>query len=387
MGTSGDGGKARGPAVFELGEAALVERIRDLLSRLAPADSGRVPVNIGDDAAVLASPGAGAHLIATCDMLVEGIHFLRDAVDPKDLGHKALAVNLSDVAAMGGAAGYALVSLALPPDLPVAFVDGLYEGLARLAAGWGVGVVGGDTVGSPGPVVIDVAVLGQVLPGGPFRAAAAQPGDLLCVTGHLGASAAGLALILRERDRSTGPGVSARPGTAPIPPVVADALRRAHLRPEPRLAEAAVLAALAAEAGGRRAARDLSDGLAAGAWLLAEASGCAVELWAGRIPVAPAARQAAAVLGLDPLDLALFGGEDYELFFTTTEAELPGVEREVPERTGTPVTAVGRVVAGSGVRLVDPSGRVRDLPRQGFDHFARARGGGWPVHRGNQWSG
>lgn len=352
-----------GPTVADVGEQDLIARLGTVLSAAAPPDKALVRVGIGDDAAVLTpSPGS---LALTCDMLVEGVHFLRGSIAAEELGHKALAVNLSDLAAMGAAADYALVSMALPGDLPVSFVEGVYRGLGRLASRWRVNIVGGDTVGSTGPVVIDVTAIGRVLPGGPFLAAAARAGDLLCVTGNLGASAAGLALSMAGRSPH-------------LPEASAAALRRAHFSPEPRLAEAAVLAELTGP-GGRRAARDLSDGLAVGAWLMAEASGCGVELWADRIPVSEATREAAAALGLDVLELALYGGEDYELLFTATEAELPEIEKNIPERTATMVTPIGRVTGTPGVRLVERPGRVRELPRRGFEHFPR---GGVPAVRG-----
>lgn len=369
-GTAGRGGSAGhagsgvgGLEISELGEHGLIQRIERRLAALAPAGPD-VLVGIGDDAAVLASPSTGSW-IATCDMLLEGVHFRLGDIAPEDLGHKALASCLSDVAAMGGRARHALVSLALPGDLPVEFVDRFYEGLGALAGSCGVAVVGGDTTGSPGPVAVDVIALGETLPGGPFRSSDARPGDVVFATGVLGGAAAGLALLQRG---GLPPGLDEGSATE---------ARRMHFRPQPRLGEAAALAALAAAGGWQPAARDASDGLAAAALSLAEAGGGAIELDAARIPIAAATRAVAAACGLDPVALALYGGEDYELIFTAPAAAEAAVCHEVTKRTVTPVTPVGRVRAGSGVVLVDAGGRRSPVTGRGFAHFEpRAAGEG-----------
>lgn len=334
--------------IRDLGEAGLISRIKEIVVRHGaaggpaaadspgPAESpgASVLLGIGDDAALLApalltpvSPTSPREqvLIATSDMLIEGTHFLRPGIAPADLGHKALAASLSDVAAMGGRPLYALVSLALPGDLEVGYVDGFYAGFASLAAATGVAVVGGDTVGSRGPVVVDVTVIGEVLPGGPFRGDGARPGDAVLVTGSFGAAAD---------------------------------------RPVPRLREAAALAEVCRERGIRLAARDASDGLAAAALALAEASGCAMELDAAAIPVAREARA-----GPDPLELALYGGEDYELVLTVAESAVSVLREKVSERTGTPLTVVGRAAEGGGVGLRRAAGRIEAITRRGFSHF------------------
>lgn len=357
--------------ISELGERGLIERIRRRVEALAPPGAG-VLTGIGDDAAVLAPPTAP--LLATCDLLVEGVHFLLPETGAHDLGHKALAAGLSDVAAMGGRPRYALVSLALPGRVDVGFVDGLYQGLGDLARASGVAVVGGDTTGSPGPLVVDVFVLGEVLPGGPFPAAAARPGQAVLATGAFGASAAGLEVIRRGAPDAGG---GRRAGGAAAPPWAgaAAAAREAHFRPRPRLAEAAALAGLAAAGGWRPAARDASDGLAAAARAIAAAGGCAVELDEAAVPVAAAARELAAAFGADALEWALFGGEDYELVFTAPSEAAAEVARALAARTGTPVAVVGRVTAGEGVVLVRRNGAWLPLPDRSFRHFAAAGGG------------
>lgn len=348
--------------ISELGEQGLIERIRRRVEALAPPGAG-VLAGIGDDAAVLEPPAAP--LLATCDLLIEGVHFLFPETGADDLGHKALAASLSDVAAMGGRPRFALVSLALPGRIDVGFVDRFYQGLGELAGAAGVAVVGGDTTGSPGPLVVDVFVLGEVLPGGPFPAAAARPGQAVLATGAFGASAAGLEVIRRGVPPSGGGRLAG----------AAAAARQAHARPRPRLAEAAALAGSAAEGGWRPAARDASDGLAAAARALATAGGCALELDQGAIPVAAAARELAGAFGGDALEWALFGGEDYELVFTVPFEAAEAAGRAIRTRTGTPVTVIGRVAAGEGVVLLRPTGERVPLPDRSFRHFGPAGGG------------
>jgi thiamine-monophosphate kinase len=297
-----------------LGEFELIE---SLASRLDPADG----LGIGDDAAAW-TVGPEALVVATTDMLVEGIHFRLDWTTPRDLGWKALAVNLSDIAAMGAAPGRALVSVAMLPG-QAALVQEMYEGLNDLSRLTGTRVVGGDTVRTPGPLVINVALLGQAEPGRLLRRDGAKPGDLLAVTGRVGASAAGLALLLE--------GDAARLSSPDAAPLLA-----AHHRPTPRLAAGLVLARL-----GLHCAIDISDGVASEAAHLAAASGVAIAVVSNRIPLHPSV---VALMGeAEARRLAISGGEDYELMFAFPEARLPEVEAALAEDGG--CTVVGRVVA------------------------------------------
>ncbi|MBI2104318.1 MAG: thiamine-phosphate kinase [Candidatus Omnitrophica bacterium] len=300
--------------VREVGEFGLIERMRRRV-RTAPS----VVVGIGDDAAVLRGPGAGQRLLFASDMVVEGVHFLRRRVPARWIGWKALACNVSDIAAMGGVPHWAVVSLGLPRATPVRFVDELYAGLARCARRYGVALVGGDTVRAP-QVVVDVAILGTAERRRLTLRRGARVGDQLFVTGRLGGSY--------------------RSGR--------------HARFLPRLAEAQALL--------RRvrvhAMMDLSDGLASDLWQMSRASRVTLRVEAARIPVARAGRT---------VYHALMDGEDFELLFAVGAREAA----RMPRRIGRcPVTRVGAAVRrGAGVELLRRDGRIAPLLPRGFRHF------------------
>ena len=325
-----------GPGEFEL--------IASLAGRLDPAWDG---LGIGDDAAAWL-PSPGKLVVATTDMLVEGIHFRLDWTSPRDLGWKALAVNLSDLAAMGAVPGRALISVALLPK-QAALVEEMYEGLTELARLTGTRVVGGDTVRSPGPLVVNVVLVGEAEPGRLLRRDGALPGDLLLLTGSVGASAAGLALFL-DGDRD----LLSRPEAA--------LLMAAHHRPSPRLAAGWALAGL-----GVRCAIDVSDGVVSEAWHVAQASGVAIRLDTDRLPLEAAA---VALLGeAKARQLAVSGGEDYQLLFTAPEARLAEVVAALGEEDRP--TVVGRVIGlrpGGHVELVQ-AGRVVESDQRGYVAF------------------
>jgi len=326
----------RGPGEFEL--------IASLVGRLDPARDG---LGIGDDAAAW-PPSPGRLVVATTDMLVEGIHFSLDWTSPRDHGWKALAVNLSDLAAMGAVPGRALISVALLPE-QAALVEEMYEGLTELARLTETRVVGGDTVRSPGPLVVNVVLVGEAEPGRLLRRGGALPGDLLLLTGSVGASAAGLALFL-DGDRD----LLSRPEAA--------LLMAAHNRPSPRLAAGRALARL-----GLGCAIDISDGVISEAWHVAQASGVVIRLDTDRLPL-----EAAAVVLLGEAkarQLALSGGEDYQLLFTAPEARLAEVVEALGEEDRP--TVVGRVIGlrpGGHVELVQ-AGRVVESDRRGYVAF------------------
>jgi thiamine-monophosphate kinase len=323
------------------GEFELIER---LAARLDPPEDG---VGIGDDAAAWL-PAAGRVLVATTDMLVEGIHFRLDWIPPRDLGWKALAVNLSDLAAMGARPGRALVSIALLAGQgPLA--EEIYEGLAALARETGTRIVGGDTVRTPGPLVINVALVGDAKPERLLRRSAASPGDVVAVTGTVGASAAGLELLL-----AGGRGAAERAGAA--------ALVAAHHHPRPQLDAGAALAGA-----GVRCAIDVSDGVASEARHLARSSDVEIEIDVDRLPLA---EEAVALLGgARAARLALTGGEDYQLLFTVPEGRYEAVVAALPPEACP--TAIGRVTAareGGIVRFL-AAGSPVEIDEAGYVAF------------------
>lgn len=325
----------------ELGEFGLIGVFRRML---AGGGEG-VRVGLGDDAAVL-DPGAGDLLAFATDMLAEGVHFDLSFTDAASLGYKSLAVNLSDLAAVGGRApSWAVVSAAVPAGLAVALIEGLYRGLKEAADEYGCALVGGDTVRSPDRLVLNVALLGTVGRDGLLLRSGARPGDALMLTGEVGASALGLAALSRGRGGSR---------------KYAHYVER-HLRPRPRLDISAAL-----RSRGATAAIDLSDGLLADLEHLCEESGTGALLEVERIPFPPRAAEAAAALQLDHVELALGGGEDYELLLAVEPDRAASLEEE-----GTAVL-VGRVEEGSEIRVLDARGGEMDISSGGWDHF---RGG------------
>ena len=331
----------------DVGEFALIARLtRGLATR------PDVALNVGDDAAAL-DLGAEQLLLATCDAQVEGRHFLTAVATPYEIGHKALAVNLSDIAAMGGEPLWALVSLIAPPDLDVAMVDGIYEGLRALAERYHVAIVGGNVSSTTGPLTLDITALGRVARERLVARSGALSGDRLLVTGSLGAGLAGL----RAFTAAAG---------APIAPEALERVRARMTTPEPRVREGMALAAASAAS----AMLDLSDGLAGDLYHLCERSQVGALIEAARLPITDATRSVAEALGADPSDYALYGGDDYELLFT---ARPERVERaiEAARAAGAGATVIGEVTSPEqGIRVRGTDGTVRTLAPLGWDHLA-----------------
>lgn len=333
--------------IDELGEFALINRIRALLPEPGPG----VLVGIGDDVAVLQGTGDRVWL-ATCDVLVEGSHFLRDAIAPRRLGRKALAVNLSDVASAGGVPRYALVSLGLPGDIAVEFIEELYAGLRDEGTTFGVDVVGGNVSRSRHGMFVDVFLLGQAPRADVVLRSGARPGDRILLTGSVGDAAAGVALLLD-------PGLSASPGYAK------EAVDRQH-SPSPRVREGALIGASHAAS----AMIDVSDGLAGDLGHICERSGVSSRLFAERLPACADNRALSLAARGDEWHFALRGGEDYELLFTAAPDRAADLARRITAETGTTVTDIGEILpAGGAAELVLPNGARIPLGGMGWDHF------------------
>jgi thiamine-monophosphate kinase len=355
--------------VSQVGERALIERIRARV----PAPPDWVSVGIGDDAAVLA-PERNAFDVVTTDALIEGVHFDRAFVPASAVGYRALAANLSDLAAMGARPRVALLSLGLPDALPIGDFDALVEGLLAVASQYGVALVGGNIARSPGPLLVDITALGSAQKRRVMRRAGARPGDVLYVSGQVGSAAAGLewcranglaaaASILRDSP-SGGSGVTSRdPASTGLDAAGLRAAAARFLYPDPRIRLGWVLARNRAAT----ACVDLSDGLADGVHQLAAASGVGAIVEGDRIPIGAAVRQWFEKEGRDPVVSALIGGEDYELLFATgarRQRLLQAVARRVARL---PLTRIGVLTRETRV-VLRREGREEPLP-QGFTHF------------------
>lgn len=327
-----------------MGEFELLERVRE---RLPPAGP-RVHLGSGDDAAVTVPGGATA---TSVDALVEGVHFQRGAASLKQIGHKALATALSDLAAMGAEAGEAYVVLGIPPDLDEDGCIELLDGMAALAAATGTSLAGGD-VSRAGELTLAITVVGHApSPELLVTRAGARPGDALALSGEIGGAAAGLLLLERPELEET------------ISPGIAKLLQRRQLEPQPRLEAGRALAGA-----GATAMIDLSDGLGGDARHLAERSGVGLRIDAGALPLAEGVAGVAAAAGADPTGLAVCGGEDYELLVSIPTAEFERAAAAVAAATeGLTLSRIGEVVAAEGVEIRLPDGRL--VEPVGFDQL------------------
>ncbi|NLB73721.1 MAG: hypothetical protein GX795_06800 [Firmicutes bacterium] len=410
------------------GEFGLIERIRQWIDAGDTGGAG-VVLGIGDDAAVILPPRG--KLLAACDMLVEGVHFEREYISPWQLGWKALAVNISDIAAMGGVPLFALTSMGLAGWADDAYVEGVYKGILDIARQFGVQLVGGDIVSSPKAMVLNIAILGSA--DSPVTRLGPAPGHLTAVTGPLGRSAAGLA-SLRKLGRKDGPtriyseaarqaaqrigqagvqpgqsehpvqpsrspqsgqsgespqsgqpeqrvqpeqpGMQARPspdlaGAGASSPNLEsgtdwiDELIKAHLEPVPRVREGCVLAST----GVVSAMMDISDGLAGDIHHIARESKVGAAIREAVVPIGESTLLAAKLLGCDPLEWALSGGEDFELVFTFPP-EFADTVRDALSNVGGTMHIVGHITLETeGVVLVGSDGAKRTLVTRGYDHF------------------
>ena len=326
----------------EVGEFGLI----DLLKQDTIHDSRTVVVGIGDDAAVLL-PGPQQLQLVTADMLVEKIHFDLSTTTARQLGYKSVAVNFSDIAAMGGTPKHVVVSIALPAALSVEFVTDLYAGMKDICREYKANIVGGDTVASPSGLVINVTALGEVAAEHVIRRSGARPGDVVAVTNTLGDSAAGLELLQRGdwvHHDYAGP------------------LIAAHLTPRPQVRVGMLLAQR-----GVTSMDDISDGLASELHEIASASNVSLRIEADRIPLSQAVRYGAALCNRSPLDYALYGGEDFQLLFTMPPAKFLDL---IEGDGGAVFVKIGEVLPpGEGVQLTYGEGTMQPIRPRGYNHF------------------
>jgi thiamine-monophosphate kinase len=326
--------------VSELTERELVQLVQQ---RLSPAPPW-VVVGIGDDAAVV-EPERNRLDVVTVDSIVDGVHFDRRFTPPDAIGYRALAVNLSDLAAMGAAPRFALLSMALPSDLPRIDYERIIDGLAGLAREHRLSVVGGNVTRTPGPLVLDVTAFGTVKRRSVLKRSGARPGDIVFVTGTLGAAAAGLEML------------QAAAVDAP------SACVERYLRPSPRVRPGLLL-------GRNRAASacvDLSDGLADGVARIADASGVGLSLETAALPIEPSARAWWELRGQPVVQRAVGGGDDYELLFTVRPKMRRRLEA-VARHGGVALSRIGVCTPGRALVLRAEDGTETPMP-EGFSHF------------------
>ncbi len=329
----------------EVGEFGFVRRIDfQMINR-----PDRVIQGIGDDAAVFEGP-PGRLLVLTTDMLVEGVHFLRASISPRQLGRKGLAVNLSDVAAMGAEPMDAYVSVAIPDDIEVEYVEQIYDGMREMAKAYGVNVLGGDTTRSPGPLVISLALTGTVSREDVVFRKGAVSGDLVYVTCDLGDAAGGLDLIREGR-------AWAREES--------EYLLKAHLDPRPHLEEGRFLA----ENHFASAMIDISDGVASDLGHICRLSGVGALIREDAIPISDTLRRYATEFQLDLCRLALSTGEDYGLISTVSKGRAEELEARFQERFGRPIWRIGEITSEPGLTLLKGTGERIRIEPHGWDAF------------------
>ena len=329
----------------DIGEFGFIKRI----SRGCLIRPQNVIKAIGDDAAAFI-PAPGEAILVTTDLLVERIHFLRDATSGFNLGYKALSVNLSDIAAMGGIAREAFISIAVPEDCSIDFLDDLYKGMKRLAAEFDVNLLGGDTTRSKADLVINISVLGSAFEKEILYRDTAQHGDIICSTGFLGDSRAGFHLITNDIEADSNE----------LKPLI-----DAHVMPKPYLREGRFFASQR----GVHAAIDVSDGLSSDIGHIAEQSNVGIRLYSEKIPVSDNLEKFCAGFDFDPVEYALAGGEDYTLLCTISPDKVDHIAANYLKRFRNPLYQIGEITDSGKMELVLSDGQIRSFTPSGWDHF------------------
>jgi thiamine-monophosphate kinase len=336
--------------VADIGEFPLIDRLQHIVQ----VDHPDLITGIGDDAAVLAWQD-DTYMLATVDAHIEHVHFLPYLGTPRQLGRRALVVNLSDIAAMGGHPLYALVSLALPSDTDVEWLEEFYRGMRVEADQNNTLIIGGNVTRSPAGFHAAITVMGRVEKRQLLLRSGAHVGDVVLITDRVGEAFAGLHLVFNPR--------------LPVEPAVREKLITRYLEPVARVREAAVIA----QSGLATAMLDVSDGISGDVGHICEQSQLGVRLWTDRLPVSPEACVVADAMATPIWQFALEGGDDYGLCFTAAPDNAAQLQALVEQETGTTVTAIGKMLPPeAGKRLVLPDGRDVPLDIQAWQHFAAA---------------
>ena len=347
-------------ALETVGEFGLIQQ----LQRQWPTSSPLVRQGIGDDAAILKTQ-TGQQLLLSTDTFIEGIHFDLAFQTLKDVGFRAGAANLSDIAAMGGRPLCLLVSIAVPARVPAQHIRALYRGIRDACGSSGVDLVGGDTSSSPGHLFLNLTIIGTIPSNRALTRSGAKAGDRLYVTGTLGDARAGLHILQTRARRRQKSRLS----------VIEKFLTQRHLRPTPRLGIGQTLVTR----GVAHAAIDLSDGLSGDVGHICEHSHVGIEIRMNALPLSPQLHAFARSHHLDPFAFALSGGEDYELLFTAG-AQHHDTVLGLSKRTGVPIAWIGDITPKpSGRQLKLPQGRIRKLVQKSYRHFAAPRSAPPPI--------
>lgn len=333
--------------ITDIGEFGFIARFSPSFTRKLPKNL----VGIGDDCAVIPWKNR-KKLLVTTDLLLDGVHFLKEKISPADLGYKSLAVNLSDIAAMGGQPLWAFLSIAIPPETEIDWLDEFFRGWRSLSQKTGVYLLGGDTTRSTEKLVINVMVLGEVEDGFIKYRSGAQPGDVIAVTGDLGDSEGGLRLILNNRTKN-------QEGSAE------KYLLKRHYRPRPHLEEGFFLAHRAEV----RAMMDVSDGIDSDLKRIIECSDCGVEVHLENLPVSSALRKCGQKYGWNLDEVAAAGGEDYCLLITVNPERFSELAQKYQQRFKRPLFPIGRITEQKGNFVYLKNGQPVTLRKTGFDHF------------------
>jgi thiamine-monophosphate kinase len=327
----------------DIGEFGFIERIRpDCIIR-----PEHIVKAIGDDAAVFKTESDRCMLLTT-DMLVERVHFIRKATSPFNLGRKSMAVNLSDIAAMGGNASDAFVNIAVPDTVDLDFLEEVYRGIKHSAAEFAINILGGDTTGSRKDLVINVAVIGYVAADEVLLRSGAKIGDVLFSTGYLGNSRAGLHLL---QNASEGDGF--------------EELVQAHCLPRPHLNEGRFLATQPQV----HAAIDVSDGLSSDLGHIIRESAAGARIYADRLPISDQLKTFCSRFGYDPIQYALAGGEDYTLLCTVDPRHAEAIAADFRQQFGRPLFELGEITDSGRIEWVDAAGGIHPIEPTGWNHF------------------
>ena len=333
----------------EIGEFGLIHRIHELLQKEDLQTPG-VTLGIGDDCASF-RPRSGYELLVTCDCMVEGRHYLPDYITPLDIGRRAMALNISDIGAMGGQPLYALVSLGLKKDTPVAHVEAMYRGFVAELKPFGASIVGGNLTRSGDGMFVDITLIGEVEEGRIVRRSTAKAGDIILTTGYPGRAAAGLQLLLHAQ---------------PTEDLLNHPLVRAYNTPSHRALEGQAIA----KSGYATAMIDTSDGFLGDLGHICQESGVGATLVQEKLPISDDLRRATLQKGWDLYEMALHDSDDYELIITCPSDHVDRIHSTVAALSEVPLTEVGRITDAAGViKLISPDGSQRCITPAGWDHF------------------